>query len=173
MSSATLHNAPNTAQTSHRKPPSEVELSEADYLAREVEDSKEALSHAMADLKNGLKTTADLRLWVKHYPCAALGAATVAGFAAAAAVTPAKGETIGEKFAHLKEAAKSSMSTSDSSPAQAAPAQSPKANFLNSLFDVAKVLLQTIIMTTFQQHSQDPAENVAATDRRPTTSALS
>ena len=126
----------------------------------------------MADLKNGLKTSADLRLWVKHYPWAALGAATVAGFAAAAALTPAKGESIGEKLSSLKEAAKSSMAFErDQTAAQAVQVQSSKTTFLSSLFDIAKMLIQSVILATAQNQAQNSPQNVAATDRRPTTSA--
>jgi hypothetical protein len=128
----------------------------------------------MADLKIGLKSSADLRLWVKHYPWAALGAATVAGFAAAAAVTPAKGESIGEKLSQLKEAAKSSVSSdSAQANARASQLQSPKPTLLNSLFDIAKVVIQSVILATAQNQGQNPPQNVAATDRRPTTSTLS
>jgi hypothetical protein len=124
-------------------------------------------------LKAGLKTSADLRLWVRQYPWAVLGAATVTGFAAAAAITPAKGESVAEKFSRLKESASGARDGAGAPASQPVQTQTTKATFLNSLFDLAKVLLQSVILATFQNQSQDSTQNVAATDRRQTTTAVS
>ena len=75
MKVATMHNEQSSAPTSPSERQLDVELSEADYLAREVTDAKAALSHSLAQLKIGVANTADLRQWVKHYPWASLGAA--------------------------------------------------------------------------------------------------
>jgi hypothetical protein len=174
MNSATLHNAQNTAKTSRRDQRSDGDLSEADFLEREVADAKAALSHAVADLRNGVKSSADLRLWVKHYPWAAMGAAAVAGFAAATAVTPAKGETVGEKLSRLAKSAKPGETTDSAGQVSTQTAsQSPKTTLLNSLVDIAKVLIQTVVLATVQNQSQAANQSVAATDRHTTTAARS
>jgi hypothetical protein len=162
----TMHNEQSSAATSPSEPPYKVELSEADYLAREVEDAKQALSHALADLKNGISQSADLRRWVKHYPWAALGAATVAGFAAGAAVAPATGETVSEKLSRLKS------NGHESSPAEAerppekpsAERSSVKTSLMDSLFDLAKTLIQTVLIATLrgQGGANAGAENTTA-----------
>jgi hypothetical protein len=146
-----MHNEKSTAPMSADEPHPKSELSEADFLAREVENAKTALVNTLADLKNGLTTSADLRLWVKRYPWAALGAATVAGFAAGAAVTPAPGQSIREKLSRLGANGRRAPVEKPSDVADSVTATS-KASFksvlLDSLFDLAKTLIQTVILAT-------------------------
>jgi hypothetical protein len=163
MKTDILHNEQSSEPTSRSRRQPEVDLSEADYLAREVTDAKAALSHSLAELKLGLTESADLRQWVKYYPWASLGAAAAAGFAAAAAVTPAQGESLKDKLARLKPAVQpNSEEDSKSAPPQTHSAKraSVTDNLINSVFDLAKVLIQTLIVATFQRP-------VAAEDREP------
>jgi hypothetical protein len=150
----TLNSAQSSAPTSRSERQPEVDLSEADYLAREVTDAKAALSHSLAKLKLGLTDSADLRQWVKYYPWASLGAAAAAGFAAAAAVTPAQGESFKDKLARLKPV----VPLGSAEDLKSAPRQSNSSrrasvtdNLINSVFDLAKVLIQTLIVATFQR----------------------
>jgi hypothetical protein len=141
----------------------ESELSEADYLARELVDAQAALSHALADLKSGVANSTDLRQWVQHYPWAALGAAVVTGFAAAAAVTPGPGESIKDKLARLRPDGQ--RYTDDhlaGKPTNVEPRESSGIThkLLSSLFDVAMVFVQTLIVTAFRQSG---ANETAAT----------
>jgi hypothetical protein len=111
-----------------------------------------------------LANSADLREWVKYYPWASIGAAAAAGFAAAAAVTPAQGESVKEKLARLKPEMHSS---SDEQPADAAQSKAARHssvtdNLINSVFDLAKVLVQTLIVATFQRPT--PTEGSGATE---------
>jgi hypothetical protein len=154
MKTDTWHNAQSSAPTSPSERQPEVKLSEAEYLAREVTDAKAALSHSLAELKLGLAESADLRQWVKYYPWASLAAAAAAGFAAAAAVTPAQGETFKDKLARLNP----DLQHNSEGDSKGAPQQSNSAkrasvtdNLINSVFDLAKVLIQTLIVTTFQR----------------------
>jgi hypothetical protein len=148
MKAATKHNEPDSVPISHRGRPHEADLSEAEYLAREVADAKAALSHALADVKTGLAQSADVRLWVKHYPWAALGAAAAAGFAAAAAVTPAAGQSLQDKFSQLRPSDQSAANeTCTNLPPRAAKSSSVTNKLIDSLFELAKVLVQTIVLT--------------------------
>jgi hypothetical protein len=166
MKVSTMHNGKSSAATSPSEPRYKVELSEVDYLAREVEDAKQALAHAAADLKRGVATSADLRLWVKHYPWTALGAATVAGFAAGTAVTPARGESVAEKLSRLKPDGRNAETQNETNASPAAPAKSSKVQetLMDSLFDVAKTLVQTVILATVRPPAASAAQdqNVAS-----------
>jgi hypothetical protein len=167
MKAATMHNAQSSAPTSRSARRSEVNLSEADYLAREVADAKAALSHAIADLKTGLITSADLRRWVTHYPWAAVGAATVAGFAAGAAVTPAPGESIGEKLSKLRPPGQKNEPAQSTAAATGPYPMSPnvKSTVITSLFDLAKLLAESLIIATFRAPAPSQESSAASADR--------
>ena len=146
-----MRNEQSSGPTSRSEPRYKIELSEADYLAREVEDAKAALARTLAELKNGLSTSANLRLWVKHYPWAALGAASVAGFAAATAITPAAGESLSEKMSRLKSNVRESTPSDNGRPAgEAEKSSRVKATLMDSIFDLAKTLVQTVLLATLQ-----------------------
>jgi hypothetical protein len=157
-----MHNEQSSAQTSHDEPQHNIELSEADYLAREVVDARSALLHALADLKSSAASSTDMRKWVQHYPWAAVGAAVAAGFAAAAAVTPAPGESISDKLARSRPAG---HDCSSDHPAGTRPKEEARDipnivdKLLSSLFDMAKILVQTLIVSAFQcsSTSETPA----------------
>jgi hypothetical protein len=146
-----MHNERSSAPTSPNGPRREVELSEADYLAREVTEAKAALTHSLTDLKLGLANGADLRQWVKHYPWASLGAALAAGFSAAAVVTPAPGESVTDKLSRLRSDGQPSSNES-SAPQQikSTNGQAVTDKLIGSLFDLAKVLVQSLIVAAFR-----------------------
>jgi hypothetical protein len=157
-----MHNEQSSVPMSPSESRRDSELSEADYLAREVADAKAALTESLAGLKLGLSNSADVRQWVKHYPWASLGAATAAGFAAAAAVTPAKGESINDKIARLRR--NWQPTSADDSPSAATQINSPRRTsvsdqLISSVFDLAKVLVQTLIVSILQRPAA--AENPA------------
>jgi hypothetical protein len=152
----------------------EIELSEADYLAREIVDAKRALSHALVDLKSGLADSADLRRWVKRYPWAVLGAAAATGFATAAAVTPARGESIKDKLARLRPDGQSPSADRRCSPppkVEQSETLTVTDKLLSSLFDVAKVLVQTLIVTAFQRPAASEVSASVDEERRATSMA--
>jgi hypothetical protein len=154
MKIATKHNEQSSAPTSPSARQIDVELSEADYLAREVTDAKAALSHSLAQLRLGVANSADLRQWVKHYPWASLGAAVAAGFAAAAAIAPAKDESVTDKLSRLVPDEHSDANDGCSrgtTQINASKRATIADNLISSLFDLAKILVQTLIVSTFQQ----------------------
>ena len=168
-----MHNEQSSVSTSPSEKRIDSEISEADYLAREVADAKAALTQSLAGLKLGLTNSADLRQWVKCYPWASLGAATAAGFAAAAAVTPAKGETINDKIAQLRPNGQPTTAPEDS---PSAPTQfnatrraSISDQLISSVFDLAKVLVQTLIVTTFQRPAAEENPAHAPAESRATS----
>jgi len=100
------------------------------------------MARTLEELKASLQTAADLKLWTRQHPWAALGVAAVAGFAVANAVTPSK----------HGPAATPPWAAYGNGYAPAAAAPQPAANHygaLNSLlaplFDMAKVALQSTI----------------------------
>jgi hypothetical protein len=168
-----MHNEQSSAPTSHSERLNRIPLSEADYLAREITDAKAALSQAVADLSSGLTSTADLQQWIKRYPWAALGAATVAGFAAAVALTPSRGEgeTVAEQPSPLRPAGESEAGESGVAPPahQQARAAGAYDLLVSALFDLAKTLVQTLILATVRSATmQSQAKNGAPPDPRET-----
>jgi hypothetical protein len=129
---------------------SDTSLSEAEYLARESAATKAALARTLEDLKKSVRTGADLRMWVRRHPWAALGAAAVAGFSAASVVT-AKPASKMDSTAHTNGHADDNGHEKPSSPLAA--------TIFASLFDLAKVALEASIAATAPSadtQSQEP-----------------
>jgi hypothetical protein len=95
-------NAPSSAKTSSKRPA--TPLTEAQYLAKQQADAQKAITRTLAQLKLDLVKTADPRAWMNVHPWATLGAAAVAGFAAAATVVPSKEQQALKKLRELEEA---------------------------------------------------------------------
>lgn len=89
MSSYNVANEPpkSAAPTSA---PRGKELSEAEFLQAEMKRTQAAMQTALHDLRGSCSTAADVRLWTKKYPWAAVGLAAGAGFATAALLTPSR-----------------------------------------------------------------------------------
>lgn len=88
MPSDTRHNG-HASDTTSAKPA--AKLSETDYLAREADDARGAISKTIGNMRTSLAEAADVRAWARKYPWATLGAATAAGFLAAGALMPRRG----------------------------------------------------------------------------------
>jgi len=79
-------------------------LTEEQFLARQSNDAKAAVARTLKELEQELLTTADPRAWMKVHPWATLGAAALAGFAAAAAAVPSQEEQAMRRIAKLEDA---------------------------------------------------------------------
>jgi hypothetical protein len=62
--------------------------SEAEYLKREADDARGAISRTVAEMRGSLKDAGDVRAWARTYPWSTLGVAAAAGFVVAAAFVP-------------------------------------------------------------------------------------
>ncbi len=69
---------------------SPADLSETEYLAREAEQARGAISNTIGRMRQSLVDAADVRAWARRYPWATVGAAAAAGFVAAAALVPGR-----------------------------------------------------------------------------------
>jgi hypothetical protein len=150
--------------------PRNAELSEADYLAREVSDAKAALLNTIGELRNGMASSADLRAWARRYPWAAVGAASVAGFAAGTAVTPAPGQSLQEK---LQENLSRFQTNGEPQPLESprpvreASATSTGAvsdKLISSIFDLAKTVIQTVILAAVRPPTASPPHEAEESD---------
>jgi hypothetical protein len=65
-------------------------LSEAEYLARQADEARRAIAHALNEAKASLAQGMDPKEWTRRYPKIAVGSAIVAGFAAAVLAIPSK-----------------------------------------------------------------------------------
>lgn len=81
------------------KPPSEP-----DYLTRQAEEAKAAMSHLVAQIQANLKDSADPRLWAREYPWLTVGSAAAAGFLAAFGLVPSKEQQALERLARIERA---------------------------------------------------------------------
>jgi len=79
-------------------------LTESQYLAKQAADAKAAISNSIAELGRELSQSADPRAWMQVHPWATLGAAAVAGFAAAGLMVPSKEEQALNRLAKLEAA---------------------------------------------------------------------
>jgi hypothetical protein len=82
------HSAATSPSAPRPDPLKNENLSEAAFLQGEAQTAKAAIVRTLEDLKEDLRTAADLRLWTEQHPWAALGIASLAGFMAASVVVP-------------------------------------------------------------------------------------
>lgn len=118
-------------------------LSEAAYLRQETVCARQAISGAVDRLRNHAREIAQSKQWVEKHPWLSVGVAAFSGFVVAKAVTPAKGESVGDKLSRLKMPA--ALRSSDAS----APAQSTIAAFVGSaLVELVRVAFRNWTTTT-------------------------
>jgi hypothetical protein len=78
-------------------------VTEADYVTRQADEARAAITAVVTDMKKALVESANLKEWTRQYPWMVAGAATVGGFLAGMVVTPSKDETFREKWEALKD----------------------------------------------------------------------
>ena len=86
--------------TTSATPPAKAS-SEAELLKSEAAQAQVALRAKLSDLQTALKQSADIRAWTEKYPWWSVGAAAAAGLAAAVAITPRRGESLGDRLHKL------------------------------------------------------------------------
>ena len=142
--------------------------------------ARAALRGTVSDLQANLRArweqATDLRCWVERHPWIAVGAASAAGFTAAAVVTPAAGESLGEKLSQAVEAvmgengsANGEAEPDDEEAAarrraadrRVAPA-SMWAMLLEPVVDVLKVALQNYLMAFMAGQAAAAAQAASA-----------
>ena len=74
---------------------------ETQFLAEEAERARAAIRATLLEMKRTAGEVADPRTWIRQYPWTAAGSSAVLGFLAAWKVTPARRETMGEKWDEL------------------------------------------------------------------------
>jgi ElaB/YqjD/DUF883 family membrane-anchored ribosome-binding protein len=91
------------------EPPETKHVSEADYLTRQQDEARAAISGVLADMKRALADGADIRQWTRQHPWIMAGSAAAAGFVAGMLVVPKKEESFKEYFEEKWEAFKEKM----------------------------------------------------------------
>jgi hypothetical protein len=84
--------------------PADVSLSEAEFLKREADRAKAAISQAFSELGQSLKATADPHVLTRDHPWLAISTAAVAGFAAAVTMIPSREQQALRALAELERA---------------------------------------------------------------------
>jgi hypothetical protein len=103
-------NKPSTMAPTSTNAPSPTEadqkssLTEAQYLDRQAEEARRAISQVFADIKHELAEGADPRQWAKAYPWWTMAGSLAAGFVAAAGVIPSKEDQALKRLAKLEKA---------------------------------------------------------------------
>jgi hypothetical protein len=160
MKNATLHSE-QTSDESAQGTSSPDAVSDADFLAREIEDAKAALSSSLADLRSSAAASVDLSAWARAYPWPTVAASAAAGFAVAALVM--------SKSKKSDVPAESGGDTADVSPHAAGKNATAGRSFLRSIcfaaFDLAKLLIETLLVTAVRS-AQSPAPPASSTDDR-------
>jgi hypothetical protein len=105
-SSTSASNTDTTSTNGHGKPNEKPEgpASEAEFLQRQADEARKALSAAFGDLSRNLRDGVDPKAWTKEHPWAMVAGAAVAGFAAAAAFVPSKEDQALRRLAKIEKA---------------------------------------------------------------------
>jgi hypothetical protein len=98
MSKGSNGNAASSGAAS-RKPPKSI--TEAEYLDQQARQAREAINRVIDQIRDLGGQAADPRPYVERYPWISMGAAIAAGFVAATAVTPARGQAVGQRLSSL------------------------------------------------------------------------
>ncbi len=77
---------------------------EAQFLEQQAVDAKAAIARTLSDLGTSLGNGASISAWTREYPWLTLGASTVAGFVAAAAIVPSKEQQALRRLAKIERA---------------------------------------------------------------------
>ena len=92
--------------TDSNQPSSDAKRSEADLLKEEADRAREAIGKTIGDLKASLGRLADPHRLTHDHPFIAVGAAAVAGFAAAATMIPSRQQQAMRTLAAIEKALK-------------------------------------------------------------------
>ena len=149
--------------------------SEAEFLERQTAEATAAIGDTLKAIQANLKDAANVRAWTQQYPWWAIGAAALTGFAAAAAITPRKGESLADRLAdYVPDLAGSNRETV----AQSANGDSPpprKSTVISSLLatfgDALKTTIQSAVVAAVTTKAQQPpSENGAPAAEAPSAS---
>jgi hypothetical protein len=82
----------------------ESKLSEAEFLKRQADDAKAAISQSLSDLTAKLRNGVDPLVWARQYPWISLGVAAAAGFVGTSMVVPSREQQALAKLAAIERA---------------------------------------------------------------------
>jgi hypothetical protein len=104
--SSSASSTDTTSTNGHGKPNEKPKgpASEAEFLQRQADEARKALSAAFGDLSRSLRDGVDPTAWTKEHPWAMVAGAAVAGFAAAAAFVPSKEDQALRRLAKIEKA---------------------------------------------------------------------
>jgi ElaB/YqjD/DUF883 family membrane-anchored ribosome-binding protein len=139
------HNVNSEAQVDSGEP----QISEEEYLRREVERSRQALAASVNNLMYRLREAKSIERWARRYPWPTVGAAAAAGFTAATIVTPSKDDSMRDKLRRLGKHVNRLKPENPTAATAAATEATAKAStplaamtIIHSLFDLAKMLIE-------------------------------
>jgi ElaB/YqjD/DUF883 family membrane-anchored ribosome-binding protein len=155
MSGEETKNVASSAAMSGSKPPKSELQSEAEFLAVQAADAHAAIQQTLDDLRESLKTAADVRLWTRQHPWASVATAAAVGFAAANAIT-ASWHTAVEP-----EEEPPPRPTPPPSPTRA-PSPSVANRIAGFLFDLAKETLTAFAATAMRSNLDGDAQGTVA-----------
>ncbi|MBI3461787.1 MAG: hypothetical protein HY000_01830 [Planctomycetes bacterium] len=130
---------------------------EADLLAHEAAAAQAAALGAIQDLKTGLATAADPRLWAEQHPWAAVGIAAAAGFAAAALVMPSPEQKLKDKLSDLVRGIQPSVNGNGKPSEHPSPA-GPLAGVMEALMGLGKTAIVNFVVAAVHKASEGPSE---------------
>jgi len=143
---------------------------EADLLAHEAAVAQAAVLEALQDLKSGLATAADPRLWAQQHPWAAIGVAAAAGFAAATLLVPSPEQNLKEKLSELLRGVQPVPRKPDGNgdaTIEPRAASGPLAMVMESLLDLSKTAITNFVVAAMHKSSEAPDSNHQPGDAAP------
>ena len=134
-------------RVAREKAAAEDSSSERELMQREAAEAKAAIRRVIKETRESVGTAVDIRLWTKKSPWIALGLAAGAGLATAVLVRRG-----GKLAASNGEATTATQPAATAKPAEPTPAHAGLgAKIAESLFDMAKLALETAIMTGIRE----------------------
>lgn len=131
--------------------------SEAALLAHEAAAAEAAARAALRELQAALRRSADVRAWVERYPWWAVGAAAVAGLAAAVVVAPRRGESLGDGLSKFTTATNGDSEAAHAAAGGDKPRSTIWDSLLPALFDILKSALQAAIQASMAAKTERSA----------------
>jgi ElaB/YqjD/DUF883 family membrane-anchored ribosome-binding protein len=120
---------------------------EADYLAHQAEQAKQAISRTLDDLKSSLAEGADPRQWAKERPWTTLGTIAALGFVAAYGLVPSREQQALKRLKAIERAIGESEEEARH-PEKARSSDSILGGFGQQLLDAVKPALMAALTST-------------------------
>jgi hypothetical protein len=148
MSSDNDGSAAGSGATSTPPPP---KVSEQDYLDRQMQEARDAISRTLQEMADSVNNMADPRAWIEQHPWASLTTGAAVGFFLASSVTPTNEETLAERLKSLIP----ERSRKESQPIFIRAEEPKRSRLLNPLIKAVTSAVAASVAAAVRAHTAD------------------